>query len=40
MDSTDMILMLFAVICFWIATEISGGGGGGLRKRVLVPTKS
>jgi len=40
MDASDLVLVLFAVICLWIATEFTGGGGGGLRDRVLAPTKS
>jgi hypothetical protein len=40
MDASDLVLALFALICVWIATEMSGGGGGGLRKRVLAPTRS
>jgi hypothetical protein len=37
MDVSDMVLILFAVICLWLATEISGGGGGGHRSRIQVP---
>lgn len=36
MEFTDLILILFAVIVFWLAIEISGGGGGGHRARVPV----
>jgi hypothetical protein len=37
MDYSDLVLALFAVICLWIATEFTGGGGGGMRDRVPVP---
>ena len=40
MDASDMVLVLFAVICVWMLTEFNGGGGGGLRDRILAPTKS
>jgi hypothetical protein len=36
MDFSDLVLILFAVICLWLATEYTGGGGGGLRSRVPV----
>jgi hypothetical protein len=36
MDLSDLVLILFAVICLWLAIEFNGGGGGGLRARVPV----
>jgi len=40
MDASDMVLLLFAVICVWIVSEFNGGGGGGLRDRVLARARS
>lgn len=34
MDLSDLTLVLFAFICLWIALNLSGGTGGGLRSRV------
>lgn len=34
MEWSDLVLILFALIVLWIATEFSGGSGGGLRARV------
>lgn len=34
MDSSDIVLMVFAFIVLWLATEFNGGGGGGTRDRV------
>ena len=34
MDISDLIYILFAVICAWLAIHWDGGGGGGRRLRV------
>lgn len=39
MDFSDLVLILFAFIVLWIATEYMGGGGGGLRARIPAPTR-
>jgi hypothetical protein len=39
MEVTDLVLVLFAVICLWIATEFNDGPGGGLRSRVPVKSR-
>jgi len=37
MDFSEPIMVLFAVVCLWIAIQLSGGGGGGLHDRAPVP---
>lgn len=39
MDSSDIVLMLFAFIVLWLAIEFNGGGGGGTRERVPSPAR-
>jgi hypothetical protein len=34
MDFTDSVLLLFALVVLWLAIELNGGGGGGLRDRI------
>ena len=40
MDFTDLTLILFAFIVLWLAVNLTGGTGGGLRSRVPVRSQA